>query len=167
MHSTETKKNKKKKNVHDHHRIKNPLGNFSNLKEQLSRPVVDTKTPKNRVNDFYHRSLSSVAPIFSAKKKSSSLEQGGLCLRFPSSIAFRMSDLTWQLRELLPLALGPEPPITGVSGPSWPELTRTSQKRVHENAPKIPPKPQKSLKKVPNWDILIGDAREQFKSRYV
>ena len=59
------------------------LENFSGLKEKLSRPVVDTKTPKNRENHIHHRNLSSVDHIFSAKK-SSALEQGGVCFLFPS-----------------------------------------------------------------------------------
>ena len=45
----------------------NNLENFSGLKEKLSRPVEDARTP-----------------FFSAKK-GSALEQGGLCFLFPSS----------------------------------------------------------------------------------
>ena len=60
------------------------LGNFSGLKEKLSRPVVDTKTLwKPRKPYIYHWNLSSVAAFFSAKK-SSALEQGGVCFLFPS-----------------------------------------------------------------------------------
>ena len=35
---------REEKNVHNHHRKKNLLENFSGLEEKLSRPVVDTKT---------------------------------------------------------------------------------------------------------------------------
>ena len=46
-------------------------GNFSSLKEKLSRRVVDTKIllKKNRKTHIYHRNLSSVAPIFFGKEK--------------------------------------------------------------------------------------------------
>ena len=58
------------------------LENFSGLKEKLSRPVIDTETLfKNQENHIYHWNLSSVAPIFSAKK-SSPLKQGGVCFLF-------------------------------------------------------------------------------------
>ena len=67
----------------------NLLGNFSGLKEKLSRPVVDTKPYKNQENHIYHRNLSSVAPVFFSAKKSSALEQGGVCFLFPSRFAFQ------------------------------------------------------------------------------
>ena len=41
------------------------------------------KPYENQENHIYHRDLSSVAPLFSAKK-SSALEQGGVCFLFPS-----------------------------------------------------------------------------------
>ena len=47
--------------------------------------MVDTKPYKNQQdNHIHHRNLSSVDPIFSAKK-SSALEQGGVWFLFPSS----------------------------------------------------------------------------------
>ena len=61
----------------------NLLENFSGLGEKLSRPVVDTKPYKNQENHIHHRNLSSVDPIFSAKK-SSALEQGGVWFLVPS-----------------------------------------------------------------------------------
>ena len=60
----------------------NLWGNFSDLKEKLSRQVVDTKTLWKPGNHIYHRSLSSVAPVLLAEK-SSSLEQGGVYFFFP------------------------------------------------------------------------------------
>ena len=59
----------------------NLLENFSGRKEKLSRPVVDTKPYKNQENHIHHRNFSFVDPIFSAKK-SSALEQGGVCFFF-------------------------------------------------------------------------------------
>ena len=61
----------------------NILENFSGLKEKLSRPVVDTKNLEKPGNHVHHRNLSSVDPIFSAKK-SSALEQVGVWFLFPS-----------------------------------------------------------------------------------
>ena len=52
--------------------------------KKIFRPVVDTQPYENQENHIYHRNLSSVAPIFLAKK-SLSLEQGGVRVPFPST----------------------------------------------------------------------------------
>ena len=59
----------------------NLLENFSDLKEKLSRLQ---KPYKNQENHIHHRNISSVDPIFSAKK-SSALEQGGIWVFFPAT----------------------------------------------------------------------------------
>ena len=63
------------------------------------------KPYKNQENHIHHRNLSSVDPIFPAKK-SSALEQGGVCFLFPrntvSRVLFRRRELTephWILRQ--------------------------------------------------------------------
>ena len=59
----------------------NLLGNFSGLKEKLSRSVVDTKTLKTRKPYLPPKSLLCGPHFFSAKK-SSALEQCGVCFLF-------------------------------------------------------------------------------------
>ena len=61
---------------------------------------------------IYHRNLSSVAPIFSAKK-SSALEQGGVCFLLPSlqssvspkNTAHMLGDLTRSMRDASPQSI--------------------------------------------------------------
>ena len=62
----------------------NLLGNFSGLKENLSRSVVDTETLiKTRQTISTTEIFPLWTPFFFAKK-SSALEQGGVCFLFPS-----------------------------------------------------------------------------------
>ena len=69
---------------------------------------IQSPIKKAGKNNIYHRNLSSVAPIFSAKK-SSSLEQGGVCFLFvrpekwdDSQVGFRGSNASGARIVLLP-----------------------------------------------------------------
>ena len=61
----------------------NLLGNFFGLKEKLSRPVVDTKTLYKPGKPYPPPKSFLCGPLFFAKK-SSALEQGGVCFLFPT-----------------------------------------------------------------------------------
>ena len=72
----------RRKSVHDHHQKRIFRGTFLASKKNFPGRWSIQKPCKNHENHIYHRNLSSVAPIFSAKK-SSSLEQRGVCFLFP------------------------------------------------------------------------------------
>ena len=83
----------------------NLLETFSGLKEELSRPVVDTKPDKNRENHIYHPEIFPLWPPFFSAKKSSSLEQGGVCFLFPSTLRF----YDWDFLEKIPAKIRTDP----------------------------------------------------------
>ena len=69
----------------------NLLENFSGRKEKLSRPVVDTKILKKNKKTISTTEIFPLwTPFFSAKK-SSALEQGGVCFLFPSRAAIQQT----------------------------------------------------------------------------
>ena len=73
----------RRKSVYYHHRKKIFWGTFLASKKNFPGRRWIHKPYENQENHIYHRNLSSVAPFFSAKK-SSALEQGGVCFCFPS-----------------------------------------------------------------------------------
>ena len=75
---------REQKNVHNHHRKKIFWRTFLASKKNFPGWWWIQKPYKNQENHIHHRNLSSVDPIFSAKK-SSALEQGGVCFLFPSN----------------------------------------------------------------------------------
>ena len=72
---------KRVKSVHNHHRKKIFWRTFLASKKNFPGRWWIQKPYKNQENHIHHRNLSSVDPIFSAKK-SSALEQGGVCFLF-------------------------------------------------------------------------------------
>ena len=71
------------KKVHNHHRKKIFWRTVLASKKNFPGRWWIQKPYKNQENPIHHRNLSSVDPIFSAKK-SSALEQGGVRILFPS-----------------------------------------------------------------------------------
>ena len=73
----------RRKSVHNHHRRKIFWRTFLASKKNFPGWWWIQKPYKNQENHIHHRNLSSVDPIFSAKK-SSALEQGNVCFIFPN-----------------------------------------------------------------------------------
>ena len=80
----------KKESVHYHHQKKIFWRTFLALKKNFPGRWWIQKHYKNQESHIYHRNLSSVVPIFSAKK-SSALEQGGECFLFPRILRVKWS----------------------------------------------------------------------------
>ena len=72
---------REEKNVHNHHRKKIFWRTFLASKKNFPGRRWIQKPYKNQENHIHHRNLSSVDPLFSAKK-SAALEQGGVCFLF-------------------------------------------------------------------------------------
>ena len=76
---------REEKSRHNHHRKKIFWRTFLASKKNFPGRWWIQKPYKNQKNHIHHRNISSVDPIFSAKK-SSALEQGGVCFLFPSTV---------------------------------------------------------------------------------
>ena len=86
----------RRKRVQDQHQKKMFWGTFLAAKKNFPGQWWIQEPYKNQGNHIYHQNLSSVAPNVSAKKKCSSLEQGGVCSLFPSFSWFlNLGTLDW------------------------------------------------------------------------